>query len=161
MQAIISKIRNYFNPAGSLKALSPSPATVQVQIPTPKPATPAQNPTICVSKKVKLIMVTENNNNKFYDMIDNNNGTFTVKYGRVGSRETELTYPISEWDLKYNEKIRKGYVDNTHLFAAYTPESDTSTIQNKNVRGLMEGFFKYAKQSIKNNYIVTASDVIA
>ncbi|MEY4936237.1 MAG: hypothetical protein RIS64_2596 [Bacteroidota bacterium] len=34
----------------------------------------------------KLIMVSPNNNNKFYEMNENDNGTFTVNYGRVGSR---------------------------------------------------------------------------
>ena len=60
---------------------------------------------------IKLICVTENNNNKFYYMEDLNNGSFKVTYGRVGATETVITYPISLWDKKYNEKIKKGYID--------------------------------------------------
>ena len=66
-------------------------------------------------KPVYLVMVTTNNNNKYYRMLANDNGTFTVEYGRVGASCQTRTYPISQWDKKYNEKIRKGYVDQTHL----------------------------------------------
>ena len=61
----------------------------------------------------KLICVTPNNNNKFYNMTDLGNGQFKVEYGRVGAAATTLTYPISDWNKKYNEKIKKGYVDIT------------------------------------------------
>ena len=42
----------------------------------------------------KLICVTPNNNNKFYNMTDLGNGQFKVEYGRVGAAATTLTYPI-------------------------------------------------------------------
>ena len=54
---------------------------------------------------VKLMMVTENNNNKFYRMHDNNDGTFTVTWGRVGTEGSQTTYPISQWSSKYNSKV--------------------------------------------------------
>lgn len=160
MQTLISKIKGFINPVSPATILkstttTPNPATVSVII---KPAASPQ-PQKDTVRKVKLIMVTENNNNKFYEMTDNNDGTFKVLYGRVGSRQTEVTYPISEWNSKYNEKIRKGYIDNTHLFAVSTPESDTSSIQDKSVKSLIDSFMKYARNSIFNNYIVSATEV--
>ena len=60
-------------------------------------------------ESVRLIMVNGTaNNNKFYNMDDNGNGTFTAHYGRVGQAGSKKTYSIYEWDKKYTEKIRKG-----------------------------------------------------
>jgi len=36
---------------------------------------------------IELIMVTGNNNNKFYKMHDRGDGTFDVTFGRVGTSE--------------------------------------------------------------------------
>ena len=76
---------------------------------------------------VKLIMVTANNNNKFYNMHDNGNGTFTVTWGRVGTDGKQTTYSISDWHKKLNEKLNKGYqdiTDNTKVSQGYKPEPD-------------------------------------
>ena len=63
-----------------------------------------------------LLMVTTNNNNKYYRMIPSAGGdSFTVEYGRVGASCQRRTYPMHSWENKYNEKVRKGYVDQTHL----------------------------------------------
>ena len=67
---------------------------------------------------IKLICVTADNHNKFYYMEDLNNGTFKVTYGRVGNSERIVIYPISDWDKKYNEKIKKGYIDVTEKISA-------------------------------------------
>ena len=56
---------------------------------------------------VRLIMVTDQNNNKFYNMDDNGNGTFTVTYGRVGTDGTKKTYDIGDWTKIYNSKTKK------------------------------------------------------
>jgi poly [ADP-ribose] polymerase len=92
-------------------------------------------------------------------MTDNGDGTFTAVYGRVGSKQAAVNYPITEWQTKYNEKIRKGYVDNTHLFSINTPNTDASSIKDLPLRKLMENFLKYAQKSIANNYVVSASEV--
>lgn len=166
MQALISKIKDWINPANSLQSIATTSQpsnTVNVVIKqtTNVVATTTTLPTVTKPNlaKVKLIMVTENNNNKFYDMTENGDGTFTVVYGRIGSKSTTVTYPSSEWRTKYNEKIRKGYVDNTHLFAIHTPDTDASTIDDVSVRNLMENFLRYAKNSISHNYMVSASEV--
>ncbi|MCU0326605.1 MAG: ADP-ribose polymerase, partial [Spirosomaceae bacterium] len=160
MQTLIAKIKGFINPtnpASVLKATTVNSTNATVPVIIKSLASP--QPQKETQRKVKLIMVTENNNNKFYEMTDNNDGTFKVLYGRVGSRQTEVTYPISEWNSKYNEKIRKGYIDNTHLFAVSTPESDTSSIKDKLVKSLIDSFMKYARNSIFNNYIVSATEV--
>ena len=53
-------------------------------------------------------MVTADNNNKYYEMTWEGGTTFTVKYGRVELTETTMSYPISQWDKKYREKVNKG-----------------------------------------------------
>lgn len=57
---------------------------------------------------IELIMVTEYNSNKFYRMTDTGDGLFKVEYGRVGVTSIDESYPISRWDSKYKEKIKKG-----------------------------------------------------
>ena len=47
-------------------------------------------------KPVYLIMITEQNNNKYYNCFPNGDGTFTVKYGRVGGHESTTSYPMSK-----------------------------------------------------------------
>ena len=64
---------------------------------------------------VKLINVSDKNNNKYYTMYDNNDGTFTAEYGRIGVRPQKKIYPKSQWYDKYNEKLRKNYVDITDI----------------------------------------------
>lgn len=66
-------------------------------------------------QEVYLEMVTSQNNNKYYHMIEKGDGTFEALYGRIGSTEARAAYLMSQWNKKYNEKIRKGYVDTTHL----------------------------------------------
>ena len=67
-------------------------------------------------KPVYLVMVTgDSNHNKYYRMIANDDTSFTVEYGRVGASCQTRTYTMYQWEKKYNEKIRKGYVDQTHL----------------------------------------------
>lgn len=59
-------------------------------------------------------MVTPENNNKYYRMIPHGD-IFTVEFGRVGGGCQTASYPISQWDKKYNEKVKKGYTDQTAL----------------------------------------------
>ena len=63
-------------------------------------------------KPIYLVMVTSDNHNKYYKMIPNGS-FFNVEYGRVGASEQKRSYPISQWDKKYNEKIKKGDAENS------------------------------------------------
>lgn len=110
-------------------------------------------------RTAKLIMVTANNNNKYYEMQENSDGTFTVRYGRVGGRATTQSYPMQQWNKKYNEKTRKGYADQTHLFAESKEEIKLADLDDKGVEKLINLLTQYANKSIGDNYNVTADQV--
>lgn len=96
---------------------------------------------------VKLIMVTENNNNKFYNMHDNGNGTFTVTYGRVGTSGSQTTYAISQWQSKYNSKVKKGYQDiskTTTVTKGYKAEDDPE------IENLLTHLLAISRQYVSN-----------
>lgn len=76
-------------------------------------------------KYVKLVMVTQENNNKFYEMIYEGGSSFTVNYGRIELTSKTISKPYSEWQKVYNEKVNKGYKDVTDLVAVEITE-DTS-----------------------------------
>ncbi|MEO1257701.1 MAG: WGR domain-containing protein [Bacteroidota bacterium] len=110
-------------------------------------------------RHAKLIMVTAANNNKFYEMKENGDGTFTAYYGRVGSSSSTATYSMSQWNSKLREKTRKGYVDQTYLFAKVNSVGDYANIPNTDVRCLIDDLVNYSRQSILRNYNVAADQV--
>ena len=96
---------------------------------------------------VKLIMVTAENNNKYYNMHDNGNGTFTVTYGRVDVSAVEKTYSMNDWDKKYREKTGKGYKDisgNTTVMKGYKPEDDPE------IEDLLKHLLSISRQYVAN-----------
>lgn len=54
------------------------------------------------------------NNNKFYQM-EIKDSTLYVEFGRVGGTPQKATYHASFYNVKLKEKLKKGYVDMTHL----------------------------------------------
>lgn len=110
---------------------------------------------------VKLIMVTQENNNKFYNMHDNSDGTFTVEWGRVGQNSRKTTYSISKWDRMYRNKINKGYQDVTEIYAEKesNDHNDYSDIENPEVQKLVKDLQSFANKSVSRNYIVTSENV--
>ena len=118
---------------------------------------------------IKLIMISEQNNNKFYDMFDQGNGTFKVEYGRVDKTRVEENYPISKWDTKYREKTKKGYKDITHLYKEEVVNNTTlqvkettdpvSLIKDLSVRELIKQLQGYAGVVVKENYKVSSNKV--
>ena len=57
---------------------------------------------------------TNNHHDKYYQMVENNDGaSFTATWGRTGSNGRTQIYGMNEWDMKYREKIKKGYKDTT------------------------------------------------
>lgn len=83
----------------------------------------------------------QKNNNKYYQMQENADGTFTATYGRVGAAKpaTEI-YPMSKWDVKLKEKLgpRKGYEDITHLVAVAKQTSNTSAQEIHKIPAVVE-----------------------
>lgn len=119
-----------------------------------------------MAKEVKLIFVSADNNNKFYHMKEVG-GIIQVEYGRVEKTCVKETYPLSMWDKKYREKLKKGYKDVTHLYTEDTtttsnpanPQATLSAITNKEVKTLFDTLQAYANKSIQQNYTVTAEKV--
>lgn len=105
----------------------------------------------------KLINVSDKNNNKYYEMVDNGNNTFTVSWGRVGNQSTSKTYPSNQWYTKYNEKIRKGYVDITELIKA--EKKVQYDINNQDIAELFNTLQKYTNNQLSNNYYVSFNNV--
>lgn len=167
---MLNRILNIINPssatnaAAALKTLTPSSLPTTIATATTTVAAPsvddAEQPKTA-RREAKLIMVTSDNNNKFYEMRENDDDTFTVTYGRVGTRGAEVRYQMREWDSKVREKVRKGYKDQTHLFAISggQPEQQIDGISCLYVKQLIQDLMRYAKQSISHNYVVTADKV--
>lgn len=115
-------------------------------------------------KPVYLVMVTTNNNNKYYRMIPHGD-TFDVEFGRVCATCQHASYPIRQWDKKYNEKIKKGYVDQTHLvqdlIQREKPKSKDGykEIENKVIAEIVQRLQDMARQKIQANYKVSSQQV--
>lgn len=109
-----------------------------------------------------LIMVTLNNNNKYYKMLPDSDGKgFTVIYGRVGNEGQKNRYPAKDWDKIYRSKINKGYVDQTAIMKVTSEEEmeEFLPIVNSSVRKLVEELQRLAKQTVRTNYRISATQV--
>ena len=114
-----------------------------------------------------LVMVTATaNHNKFYKQIPNGDGTWTAEYGRVGSSAQKRTYSMSQWDKKYNEKIAKGYVDQSDLvedlIEVIKPKNQNpeyKQIENKVISEIVNRLQEMAKKTISENYNISSNKV--
>lgn len=115
-----------------------------------------------MAKFAHLVMVTSLNNNKFYDMKEEGD-TFTVTYGRIGSSSVTATYPMSDWNKKYREKIRKGYVDMTDMVKTAVPQDDEKDGYKPIDDTVIAEVFRYlqrcSRQVIRENYTVSSDAV--
>lgn len=121
-----------------------------------------------MGRLIKLVCVTAENNNKYYFMQDNEDGTFTVKYGRVKGTENTISYPIREWDKTYRAKTKKGYEDVTYLFKeSGATATGVKTAKKKSIvqiaNSVVKEFFDkiqaYAKKTVEENYTVSKEEV--
>ena len=92
--------------------------------------------------------------------------TWTAEYGRVGSSSQKREYSLSQWEKKYNEKIKKGYVDQTDLvqdlIQVEKKKSNNSTykeIENKVIAEIVERLQQMAKKAIFDNYTISSNKV--
>lgn len=112
-----------------------------------------------------LVCVTSKNNNKFYRLLpDPDQQGFTVEYGRIGAPSFRTDhYPIDMYWRKYDEKVKKGYVDQTNLVkaavAATSGEDGFKAITDKSVNDLVQALRKYANDTIKQNYTISQAAV--
>lgn len=111
-----------------------------------------------------LVMVTAGaNNNKYYDMKPQGD-MWVATYGRIGSGSQARTYSKREWDKKYNEKIRKGYIDQTDLIqdlisTEKPTQSEYKEIDNAEIAAIVERLQAMAKKAISENYTVSSNKV--
>lgn len=111
-----------------------------------------------------LVMVTANNNNKYYKMTPKGDH-FEVEYGRVGGGKQTASYSISLWNKKYNEKIAKGYVDRTDLVKELIVKENPKTndgyraIENRAISEIVERLQAMANKAVSENYTISASKV--
>jgi poly [ADP-ribose] polymerase 2/3/4 len=110
-----------------------------------------------MAKQIELIMCTAENNNKYYRMVEEGSN-FTVKYGRVGLTEITVSYPMSQWDKKYTEKIKKGYKDITSLKSTIKT-AVLKDVSDSTIMKLLSDLQSYSKQSILDNYTVSSEQV--
>jgi poly [ADP-ribose] polymerase len=116
-----------------------------------------------MGRYAKLVMISENNNNKYYILKENGN-TIEAEYGRVDSTSTKVTYPIHKWDSIVNSKLKKGYKDVTSLVleaveSGTTAKTNTLISKDKEVEKLILQLQSWAKVAIEQNYKVSASKV--
>lgn len=112
-----------------------------------------------------LVMVDGGgNHNKYYRMIPQGD-RFVAEYGRVGAGMQTRSYPISQFQKKYSEKIAKGYVDRTSLMEdLITKEAPKSNngfkmIINKVISDIVDRLQAMANKAVSENYTVSANKV--
>lgn len=111
-----------------------------------------------------LVMVTASaNNNKYYKQIPHGD-SWTAEYGRVGSSPQRREYPMSQWNSKYNEKIRKGYVDQSELVedliqVEKPKQSEYKEIENKVIAEIVDRLQSMARKAISDNYTISSNKV--
>lgn len=121
-------------------------------------------------KVKKLVCVTSNNRNKYYNMFEQPNGTFIGCYGRVDGPETVVTYPMSKWDSTYKSKTQRKdepYTDKTDLYITeskiVTPGKKKIEMFSPNRDALAVAFIKelmaHANASVVENYDVNVTAV--
>lgn len=120
-------------------------------------------------KIAKLIMVAIDvkggaaQSNKYYNMFEQPDGTFSVEYGRVNKTKINESYSMSLWDKKLKEKTKKGYEDVTRLFteviATAGPAATQADIANAVIKRLVDQLQAYAKKSVQANYSVSSESV--
>ena len=111
-----------------------------------------------------LVMVTAGANNNKYCRMTPHGDSWTAEYGRIGSSSQSRTYPMSQWNAKYNEKIRKGYVDQTDLvkdlISTEKPkQSEYKEIENKVIAEIVERLQSMARKAISENYTISSNKV--
>ncbi|MBO5969849.1 MAG: WGR domain-containing protein [Clostridia bacterium] len=110
-----------------------------------------------------LVMVTPDNHNKFYHMTPEG-ASFTVTYGRVGQSQQTTSYPISQYEKKYKEKIKKGYRDVSDLRQDLVTEQPTGEAAYKpvdipSVQEVLEYLMSVSRDAVFKNYTVTSASV--
>ena len=109
-----------------------------------------------------LVKVEPNaNNNKYYRLIPDGD-YFDVRYGRIGVTSYQTArYPMSQWDKKLKEKIKKGYENKTELVAEITnipnKKKEYLDISISSIAQIVARLQSMARQAIKDNYTINSN----
>lgn len=107
-----------------------------------------------MSEQIKLIRVDGNgNNNKYYNMTKNGDGTFTAVYGRVNTSVVTHTYPIDKWDLKLKEKLKKQYKDITEISTSATISGASIKEDDVDVSLFIKKMLSYTRELVERTYL--------
>jgi len=113
-----------------------------------------------MKRTAKFVCVSTENNNKYYTVYEQDDGSVKVEYGRVGMPSvSKKDYPIGSFEKICKQRIAHGYTDQTHLFAVSEPKKEVATISNKYVKTLIDTLLRFANKSISENYLVTSASV--
>jgi len=110
-----------------------------------------------------LVKVEPNaNNNKFYRMLPLGD-SFKVEYGRIGVGGFQTSqYSMSQWNKKLNEKLKKGYVDQSRLVAEPVikeKHKEYADINNPSIAEIVTRLQSMARQAIRDNYTISSNKV--
>jgi len=108
---------------------------------------------------MKLVCVSESNNNKFINVVANVDGnSFTAEWGRVGAKASSTVYPASDFDRYIKSKLKKGYVNCTDYVKEITSTKQWD-IKNPTILSLIEFLISSAKQKIDESYTIGVGSV--
>lgn len=131
---------------------------------------------VCVESK--------DNHNKFYEITENDNGSLDVAYGRVQSKVKSefdsndnkpkiqpkvIRHHYEAWEKSFdslkNEKINKGYKDETALHMKKEVSSDKVTelsyksVEDPVVQTALDRMIESSRMFISRNYSITANEI--
>jgi len=110
-------------------------------------------------QQVEMVMVTGENNNKYYKMSEQANNHFRAVWGRVGGHESNKVYPMSAWDKTYRAKIKKGYKDISNLRATKATKQTFNNMDCLKCQIILDELQAYSTNSVKQNYTISADSV--
>ena len=117
------------------------------------------------AKYCKLVMVTGENNNKFYEMTySGTGGTFTATYGRIEMSSKSIQKSLGDWEKLKKSKEKKGYKDVTHLASVVEKEESTGKviikkIDDKIVNDFLVKMKNYTDGLVSKTYSVKSTSV--
>lgn len=88
-------------------------------------------------KRIAYLQFTDGcgNHNKFYKMIENDDGEISVVYGRVGTAGTTVDYGFSKsWEALKSSKLKKGYEDVTKYHLESSGNNVKVEVTNDNIK---------------------------
>lgn len=115
-----------------------------------------------------LICVDElQNNNKFYEIKQNDDNSIDVTYGRVGVTSRNHHYNPTEKNFYVlrDDKVRNGYEDVTALHSVRTSKEKSyeelqyEPIQDEEIKELIENLIKSSRDFMKQNYTVSLQEI--